>query len=73
MSTTGKDEHRARWPEPDLIDVCSVCGTTAPAGDIERTSGWRWFNDGHSGLSGLCPSCPTPTSLLADAAPLLAA
>jgi hypothetical protein len=41
-------------------EVCAVCGAAAKTGDIEDTSGWRWFSDGQGGLFPLCPTCPVP-------------
>jgi len=74
VNTTAEKEHWALAPGSETIDVCTVCGTTASADDTSQTNGWRWFSDGRGGLSGLCPSCPTPISLLVDPpAQLLAA
>jgi hypothetical protein len=49
--------------------LCAVCGNQVDAGDIERTDGWRWFNDGRGGLVSLCSTCDVPEDSLASAPP----
>ncbi len=47
--------------------VCAVCGATIEDdGDIEDSSGWRWFSDGQGGLLTLCPACPPPEQAAPD-------
>jgi hypothetical protein len=57
-------EQPPRLDANDQQGVCAVCGRAVEdEGDIEDSSGWRWFSDGRGGLLPLCPTCPVPPDI----------
>lgn len=48
-------------------ELCAGCGRVIEeGGNLENSSGWRWYSDGRGGLVSLCPTCPMPEAFSAN-------